>query len=39
MRQIGIEIPKVDVLEKALGEAKYGADLPSRRAPSPQSPP
>ena len=29
MRQIGIEIPKVDVLEKALGEAKYGADLPS----------
>jgi CO/xanthine dehydrogenase Mo-binding subunit len=28
MRQIGIEIPKVDVLEKALGEAKYGADLP-----------
>ena len=28
MRQVGIEIPKVDVLEKALGEAKYGADLP-----------
>jgi CO/xanthine dehydrogenase Mo-binding subunit len=27
MRQVGIEIPKVDVLEKALGEAKYGADL------------
>jgi len=30
MRQVGIEIPKVDVLEKALGETKYGADLPSR---------
>ena len=30
MRQVGIEIPKVDVLEKALGEAKYGADLPSK---------
>lgn len=28
MRQVGIEIPRVDVLEKALGEAKYGADLP-----------
>ena len=28
MRQVGIEIPKVDVLEKTLGEAKYGADLP-----------
>jgi len=28
MKQVGIEIPKVDVLEKALGEAKYGADLP-----------
>jgi len=27
MKQVGIEIPKVDVLEKALGEAKYGADL------------
>jgi CO/xanthine dehydrogenase Mo-binding subunit len=27
MRQVGIEIPKVDVLEKTLGEAKYGADL------------
>ena len=27
---MGIEIPKVDVLEKALGEARYGADLPSR---------
>jgi CO/xanthine dehydrogenase Mo-binding subunit len=27
MRQVGVEIPKVDVLEKALGEAKYGADL------------
>ena len=30
MKQVGIEIPKVDVLEKVLGEAKYGADLPSR---------
>jgi CO/xanthine dehydrogenase Mo-binding subunit len=30
MRQVGVEIRKVDVLEKALGEAKYGADLPSR---------
>ena len=30
MKQVGIEIPKVDVLEKALGEAKYGADLLSR---------
>ncbi len=29
MRQVGIEVPKVDVLEKALGEAKYGADLPT----------
>jgi CO/xanthine dehydrogenase Mo-binding subunit len=29
MKQVGIEIPKVDVLEKALGEAKYGADFPS----------
>ena len=29
MKQVGIEIPKVDVLEKALGEAKYGADLPT----------
>ena len=31
MKQVGIEIPKVDVLEKALGEAKYGADLPSSK--------
>jgi CO/xanthine dehydrogenase Mo-binding subunit len=30
MEQVGIEIPKVDVLEKALGEARYGADLTSR---------
>jgi CO/xanthine dehydrogenase Mo-binding subunit len=29
MKQVGIEIPKVDVLEKVLGEARYGADLPS----------
>ncbi len=28
MRQVGIEIPKVGVLDKTLGEAKYGADLP-----------
>jgi len=28
MKQVGIEIPKVDALEKALGTAKYGADLP-----------
>jgi len=27
MKQIGIEIPKVDALEKVLGEAKFGADL------------
>ncbi|MGZ3539085.1 MAG: hypothetical protein ACXVAB_13780 [Thermodesulfobacteriota bacterium] len=27
MKQVGIEIPKVDALEKALGTAKYGADL------------
>jgi CO/xanthine dehydrogenase Mo-binding subunit len=27
MRQIGMEIPKVDMLEKVLGEARYGADL------------
>jgi CO/xanthine dehydrogenase Mo-binding subunit len=30
MKQVGIEIPNVDVLEKALGTARYGADLPSR---------
>jgi CO/xanthine dehydrogenase Mo-binding subunit len=28
MKQVGIEIPKADVLEKALGTARYGADLP-----------
>lgn len=27
MKQVGIGIPKVDALEKALGEAKFGADL------------
>ena len=27
MKQVGIEIPKADVLEKALGAARYGADL------------
>ena len=27
MKQVGIEIPKVDALEKALGTARYGADL------------
>jgi CO/xanthine dehydrogenase Mo-binding subunit len=26
MNQIGIDIPKVDVLEKVLGSAQYGAD-------------
>ena len=31
MRQVGIEIPKVDAFEKALGEARYGADLPSSK--------
>jgi len=28
MKQVGIEIPTADVLEKALGTARYGADLP-----------
>jgi len=32
MKQVGIEIPKVDALEKALGTAKYGADLPAQEA-------
>ena len=27
MKQVGVDIPKVDVLEKVLGEARYGADL------------
>ena len=27
MKQVGMEIPKVDAFEKVLGEAKYGADL------------
>jgi CO/xanthine dehydrogenase Mo-binding subunit len=27
MNQIGVEIPKVDALEKVLGQARYGADL------------
>lgn len=27
IRQIGIEIPKVDSLDKVLGQARYGADL------------
>ena len=30
MKQVGIAIPKVDSLEKVLGEAKYGADLSSK---------
>jgi len=30
MKQVGIAIPKVDALEKVLGEAKYGADLSSK---------
>jgi CO/xanthine dehydrogenase Mo-binding subunit len=28
MKQVGVEIPKVDALEKVLGETRYGADLP-----------
>ena len=28
MRQVGTEIPKVDVMDKVLGKARYGADLP-----------
>ncbi len=32
MKQVGVEIPKVDALEKALGEVGYGADLPHREA-------
>jgi CO/xanthine dehydrogenase Mo-binding subunit len=27
MKQVGVSVPKVDVLEKVLGEARYGADL------------
>lgn len=27
MKHVGMEIPRVDALEKVLGEAKYGADL------------
>jgi CO/xanthine dehydrogenase Mo-binding subunit len=27
MKQVGVEIPKVDALEKVLGETRYGADL------------
>lgn len=30
MRQVGTDIPKVDALEKVLGEARYGADLPAK---------
>jgi CO/xanthine dehydrogenase Mo-binding subunit len=30
MKQVGIEIPKIDALEKALGTAHYGADLPTQ---------
>ena len=29
MKQVGIEIPRVDVVDKVLGERKFGADLPS----------
>jgi len=32
MRQIGVSIPKADALEKVLGAARYGADLPSEGA-------
>jgi len=28
MEQVGVGVPKVDALEKVLGEARYGADLP-----------
>jgi CO/xanthine dehydrogenase Mo-binding subunit len=30
MKQVGVEIPKVDALEKVLGETRYGADLSLR---------
>lgn len=30
MKQVGVEIPKVDALEKVLGLARYGADLSVR---------
>ncbi len=30
MKQVGVEIPKVDALEKALGTARYSADLAIR---------
>lgn len=29
-RQVGTDIPKVDALEKVLGEVRYGADLPAK---------
>jgi len=32
MKHIGIDIRKVDALDKVLGNAKYGADLPSEEA-------
>jgi len=32
MKKVGIEIPKVDALEKVLGEAKYGADLLTQKS-------
>ncbi len=32
MRRVGINLPKVDVLEKALGRAQYGADLSKEKA-------
>jgi CO/xanthine dehydrogenase Mo-binding subunit len=30
VRQVGIGVPRVDALEKVLGEARYGADLSAR---------
>lgn len=32
MKRVGVEIPKVDALEKVLGNARYGADLSIREA-------
>ncbi len=32
MKQVGIGIPKVDTLEKVIGEAKYGADLSTKNS-------
>ena len=32
MKHVGIDVPKVDALDKVLGNAKYGADLPPEEA-------